>query len=73
MPNLQMLDNNCDEPFFDDIWIDSSNKISAVTDFVGSWKDPVCIVCKNIYLKFKLKSPLINLHILQIAPKMVQD
>jgi hypothetical protein len=45
-----MLDNDCDEPFVDNIGIENSApfRINAKTDYDNGWKKPVCVVCENI-------------------------
>ena len=42
-----MMDNGCDQPFIDGISIDDKFRISAISNFIGGWKDPVCVVCEN--------------------------
>jgi hypothetical protein len=45
-----MMDNDCDEPFVDEISIENIApfRINAKTDYDNGWKKPVCVVCENI-------------------------
>ena len=43
----EMYDKDCDMPFIDGISIDGQFNISAVTDYIKGWSDPVCIMCQN--------------------------
>ena len=44
-----MMGSDCQAPYVDGISIDSSSpwKISAVSNYLLGWSDPVCIVCRN--------------------------
>ena len=45
-----MMGADCNAPYLDGITISDSApwKINAVSNYVGGWNDPVCIVCENV-------------------------
>ena len=51
------MDNDCDEPFVDDIGIENIPpfRIAARTDYVNGWEKAVCVVCENIDEKVGLE------------------
>jgi len=44
-----MMGRDCQAPYTDGISIDAKApwKISAVSNYITGWNDPVCIVCEN--------------------------
>ena len=43
------MGSDCQAPYLDGVAVDTSApwKISAVTNYISGWNDPVCVVCEN--------------------------